>query len=89
MYRENYNLIMLSLYELPPEILHHILSYIDETNSLKMLSLTSKSMYNIVNKKLWKTLRLQNPAGLEVIANLPVQNLFINFLAPTGKWEAL
>jgi len=65
---------------LPLEVWEVILTFIDSKHYLKMMSLTSKSMYNLVHNKLWMSVTLREPDLLKHIVQFPIITLNLRFI---------
>jgi len=60
---------------LPSEVWAHVVKFIHCLGHLKHLSLVSKLFYGLVYRKMWKSVKLQQATGLEIIAHLPIYDL--------------
>jgi len=60
---------------LPVEVWEQILNHVSSVVDLKSLSLTSKLFHGLALKKLWSVTRLHCADGLNVIKDMPVEDL--------------
>jgi len=70
---------------LPPEVLKHIIDFVEDVATQKNISLTSRQFNGLVSGKLWSVTRLNGPEGISVIRDLPIQELNITGIGFTAS----
>jgi len=70
---------------LPAEIWHHVVNFIFNVDDLKSMSLVSTLFNNLVNRKMWRRIKLRISHGIHTIKDLPVQELDMSNVGCSGS----
>jgi len=69
------NVLAVPVPHLPPEIWVKIILYIDTKSCLKSLSLTCKTLNDLVFTKIWESVCIKRAEGMKYVQHLPIKYL--------------